>query len=176
MNSQLIQSYKLDCDILAAATRCAAELRWCDASEARGFYVYALLDPANGEIFYIGKGRGLRYLQHGKEGLKNSRKWARIQCIRATSADYGAIYLADGLTSSQALMVERQIIRLIGIKRLTNIMRGSSDEPLRAIIQAASLIAALSRSRDGPWKHKLMGDAGVALRMALEQAGNVATP
>ena len=31
------------------------------------FYVYLLLDPTSGEIFYVGKGKGNRVFQHFKE-------------------------------------------------------------------------------------------------------------
>lgn len=32
-----------------------------------GYYVYALIDPRNNEIFYVGKGQGLRATQHEEE-------------------------------------------------------------------------------------------------------------
>jgi uncharacterized protein len=39
--------------------------------EQLGFYVYRLIDPRNGETFYIGKGWGNRVFQHAIEGLPN---------------------------------------------------------------------------------------------------------
>jgi len=35
-----------------------------DVAERLGWYVYRLIDPRNGETFYVGKGRGNRIFQH----------------------------------------------------------------------------------------------------------------
>ena len=32
-----------------------------------GYYVYLLSDPSNGEIFYVGKGKGNRVFSHFKD-------------------------------------------------------------------------------------------------------------
>jgi hypothetical protein len=34
------------------------------------YYVYRLIDPRNGETFYVGKGKGNRIFQHARAGLK----------------------------------------------------------------------------------------------------------
>ncbi len=34
------------------------------------FYVYLLVDPRNGEVFYVGKGTGARPLAHGVEAAR----------------------------------------------------------------------------------------------------------
>lgn len=62
-------------------------------SEELGWYVYALRDPRDGEIFYLGKGKGDRCFQHaveaqkasvdpGTQGAAVSQKIDRIQQIR----------------------------------------------------------------------------------------------
>ena len=33
------------------------------------FYVYALVDPRDDAVFYVGKGTGQRLLSHGREAL-----------------------------------------------------------------------------------------------------------
>ena len=40
-------------------------------NQSRGFYVYLLYDIQTKEIFYVGKGKGTRFLDHLKEAQKN---------------------------------------------------------------------------------------------------------
>lgn len=52
-----------------------------------GAYVYRLIDPRNGETFYVGKGRGNRIFAHiraepGLEGDEIDNKLKRIRDIR----------------------------------------------------------------------------------------------
>ena len=37
--------------------------------ESLAYYVYALIDPRDNRIFYIGKGKGNRIFQHAKDAL-----------------------------------------------------------------------------------------------------------
>ncbi len=58
-------------------------------SPRAGHYVYRLIDPRNGETFYVGKGRGNRVFQHVRasdiEGVEDedavSLKMSRIRAI-----------------------------------------------------------------------------------------------
>ena len=52
-----------------------------------GTYVYRLIDPRNGETFYVGKGKGNRVFAHmrGEQGIEGDdldNKTARIRQIR----------------------------------------------------------------------------------------------
>ena len=42
--------------------------------EALNYYVYALVDPRDHRIFYIGKGKGDRIFQHAGDSLVNPFK------------------------------------------------------------------------------------------------------
>lgn len=43
-----------------------------EVTEKLGFYVYRLIDPRNGETFYVGKGYGNRVFAHQKGALAAS--------------------------------------------------------------------------------------------------------
>lgn len=47
-------------------------------SEKIGNYVYRLIDPRNGETFYVGKGKGNRIFQHAEGALKETDNEDRI--------------------------------------------------------------------------------------------------
>jgi len=92
--------------------------------ERLGFYVYAYIDPANGEIFYLGKGKGDRALAHLSD-RSETRKVARITRIRASGQEPLIDILVHGLPSEEAaLRIEAAVIDAIGCDRLTNEVRG----------------------------------------------------
>jgi hypothetical protein len=106
-----------------------------DIANALGFYVYAYIDPRDESVFYIGKGVGARATDHLFDQTE-SEKVARINSIIAAGLepriDVLAHQLRDDLESSR---VEASLIELIGVEKLTNIVRGrlSSDYPRRTL-------------------------------------------
>jgi hypothetical protein len=89
-----------------------------------GIYVYLYRDPRNGEIFYVGKGKGQRAFQHltdEKEGAKRNK----IEEIRNAGLKPKIEILAHGLKDDEmALKIEAALIDLIGVDQLANQMRG----------------------------------------------------
>lgn len=82
-------------------------------------YVYVYCDPADGSVFYVGKGKGNRCFEHLKhEG--ESEKSLRIKKMRDAGVEPRIDILAFGLTEDEALIVEAAAIDLIGINNLTN--------------------------------------------------------
>lgn len=99
--------------------------------DERRFYVYTLTDPRNGEVFYVGKGCGVRMLQHEKDcragRVQNGRKHKRIADIIAAGTSVLAEKIKIDLTEGQALDAEKELIRSIGIRKLTNVFAGQDS-------------------------------------------------
>lgn len=80
------------------------------------YYVYGLLRE-NGTIFYIGKGRRNRWLDHEKYAhKKNSHKNAIIIQITNRGLTLQKYKIAENLTATEALDIEVALILLIGRK------------------------------------------------------------
>lgn len=86
-------------------------------------YVYLYIDPNNGEVFYIGKGKGSRMLHH-LDDIGDTEKAERIENIRKNGKEPIIEILRYGLTDSEARLVEAAAIDLVGKKNLTNRISG----------------------------------------------------
>lgn len=83
--------------------------------EQVGWYVYLLRDPRDGQIFYVGKGRGDRVFQHAKDALGEADevgdKLGRIRAIHAAGMPVQAQILRHHIGSeAQAYVVEAAVI------------------------------------------------------------------
>lgn len=88
------------------------------------FYVYLLLEPGpGGRIFYVGKGNGNRAFEHLDDPAETEK--ARVlQRIAESGKEPVVEILRYGLTDDQARLVEAAAIDLLGLKCLTNRVRG----------------------------------------------------
>ena len=86
-------------------------------------YVYLYIDPASGDVFYVGKGKGNRAFDH-LDDRSESGKCDRIKAIRKTGCEPQIELLAHGLDENAALQLEAAAIDLIGRRTLTNSVRG----------------------------------------------------
>lgn len=116
-----------------------------------GFYVYALIDPTNQEIFYVGKGIGGRVLKHEERTrrgvLQNAAKVKRIQQIFATGHEAERRILFVSESEEVALSVEEHIIHELADFGLTNIIGGNAIQNPQVRRVAADLRAKLDEFR-----------------------------
>ena len=111
-----------------------------DTIQKIGFYVYRLVDPRNGQTFYIGKGKGNRVFQHvlgaidyydgvdkkDIDEVNDPNKLRIIQEIREAGLDVIHIIQRWNLTEREAFQVESALID--AFPGLANIQRGHESE------------------------------------------------
>ncbi len=93
-------------------------------------YVYRLIDPRNGETFYIGKGQGNRLFSHIRdeqnlEGDNIDNKIKRIREIRLAGFEVAHVIHRHGMGMSTAFEVEAALID--AYPGLTNIAGGTGS-------------------------------------------------
>lgn len=95
------------------------------------FYVYALIDPRNGQVFYIGKGTGNRVFSHEAESNNSptsiKAKLQRIREIEGCGQEVKRLIVNWGLTENEAFAAEATLINLmrhLSPDTLTNIVAG----------------------------------------------------
>lgn len=104
------------------------------------YYVYRLIDPRNGQTFYVGKGKGNRVFAHVNDALKNydgekyeveneddaSLKIKQIREIRNAGLEVIHVIQRYGMKENEALEVEAALIDCF--PGLTNIQSGISSD------------------------------------------------
>jgi hypothetical protein len=97
-------------------------------SDSLAYYVYLLIDPRDGHVFYVGKGKGDRCLQHSAQD-DGQAKAARIAAIEAAGLTPRVDILRHGLASeAEAYLVESAVMDVFGLGNLTNIVPGHGAE------------------------------------------------
>lgn len=104
------------------------------------YYVYRLIDPRNGQTFYVGKGKGNRVYAHVNDALKSfdgvgyvdededdvSSKIQQIRDIKNAGLEVIHVIQRYGLTEKEAFEVESALIDAYG--ELTNIQSGHASD------------------------------------------------
>lgn len=120
-------------------------------------YVYRLIDPRNGETFYVGKGQGNRVFSHicaeqNLEGDENDNKLNRIRKIRNAGFEVSHVIHRHGLDEMTAFEVEAALID--AYPGLTNIIggRGGNDY---GVMHAKEIIRRYS-AEPADFRHKAL--------------------
>ena len=92
-------------------------------------YVYRLIDPRNGETFYVGKGQGDRIFAHIREQVEEddpSNKLKRIRDIHLAGFDVAHVIHRHGMEDKTAFEVEAALID--AYPGLTNVAGGFGSD------------------------------------------------
>ena len=98
-------------------------------AEQLKYYVYRLIDPRNGETFYVGKGQGDRVFYHANGLVADDAndvsdpRLRRIKEIQAAGLDVGHVIHRHGIESSRAAY-EVEAALIDAYPGLTNKVRG----------------------------------------------------
>lgn len=102
-------------------------------AESLQHYVYFFQDPRDDRIFYVGKGKGNRFLERLKQSDEtewHNKRLDKIREIEAEGDEVRCFIARHGMDEQTALEVEAALIdvlRLIGNDELTNKLRGHSS-------------------------------------------------
>lgn len=125
-------------------------------SEQLKFYVYRLIDPRNGETFYVGKGKGNRVFAHARAELSadedelTEKKLQRIRDIRRSGFEVAHVIHRHGMVEDVAFEVEAAL--LDAYPEATNLVSGhSSDE--RGIMHSKQIIERYE-AKEAVFEHK----------------------
>jgi hypothetical protein len=101
-----------------------------EVAERLKYYVYALRDPRDGQVFYVGKGKGARINSHvieaGKDPTSERAKLRRIRDVETSGREVELLFLRTELDEAAALAVEQAVIDAFRADGhpLTNLVKG----------------------------------------------------
>lgn len=118
--------------------------------EALGYYVYALVDPRDSKIFYIGKGKDDRVFQHAAAAIVDNSCNLKLDTIRSIKSEGKEVIhyiIRHNLEEKEAYLVESTLIDILTYSKfnhnnqLTNLVAGHHqwDEGIKSIDEINSI-------------------------------------
>lgn len=144
------------------------------SKKSKEFYVYALVDPRDNQIFYIGKGTKNRVFNHVNEAIDNiDKKTAKLDLIREIKKSGNEVLqyiIRSSLSEKEALFLESVLIDTLSFEKfnlnidLSNIVSGHHSEEEKLLIsQFKSTILTTTEINDfystepiKEFRHKIM--------------------
>ncbi len=128
-----------------------------DISDKLRTYVYRLIDPRNGETFYVGKGQGNRVFSHIRdeqdlEGDDLTNKVKRLREIRLAGFEVAHVVHRHGMDNKTAFEVESALID--AYPGLTNVVGGAGSNDYGAM--HAKEIVARYCAQPAAFNHKAL--------------------
>jgi len=126
-----------------------------DVAQNLGTYVYRLIDPRNGETFYVGKGRGSRVFSHIREQVDDDEldsKLKRIRAIRLAGFEVAHVIHRHGMDEATAFEVEAALID--AYPGLTNMVGGSGSGDV-GVMHAHEIIRKY-RAEPAEFRHRVL--------------------
>ena len=126
-----------------------------EISQKLMFYVYRLVDPRNGETFYVGKGVGNRVFQHSSGVAETDlfdEKIERIRSIQLAGLKVINIIHRHGLSEVEALEVEAAVID--AYPGITNVISGHGSSEF-GVMHASEVIRKYS-AEEAEFQHKVL--------------------
>ena len=118
-------------------------------------YVYRLLDPRNGETFYIGKGKGNRVFEHVRGNIEEdetNEKITRIHEIQLGGFEVGHVIHRHGMDEKTAFEVEAALID--AFPGITNVAGGHKNSDFGAM--HAKEIVQKYIAEEAEFKHRVL--------------------
>jgi len=128
-----------------------------EVTDALGYYVYRLIDPRNGQTFYVGKGKDNRVFAHIKGKLDAeddamTDKLLRIRQIHADGFEVSHVIHRHGLSEETAFEVEAALID--AYPEAENLINGQgSDE--RGVMHSKQVIQKYTAA-EASFKHNVV--------------------
>lgn len=126
---KFIQEYEICKDIKTASIESGYVLKDFSSS-VKDYYVYLLVNPITNKIFYVGKGKGKRALQHYKDYKnckeKNLFKYNEIKSFAKYGYKPKVKIVIDNIEEQKAYQIETKLIKRL-YKDLTNISQNENE-------------------------------------------------